>query len=260
MKIISRKDALKKELKFYFTNKPCKYGHIELRRVDNWSCIICYKKIKAKSDQKYSQNPKTKKIRQAIYARYRKTNKYKKAQKKYRKSEKFYQTRKKRAQTPQAIWYRRNISSKSEAKKTTDKRYRQSPKGIATRRALHNTSKYREKKKKWLHNTITGQKMLMWSKIRTRLVSWTTKKILGKRGEMHKIVGCSQDQLRKHLEKNFKKGMTWKNYGRYGWHIDHKKPLSKFNPSDIEDVKKANHYSNLQPMWATENLKKSNLY
>jgi len=52
--------------------------------------------------------------------------------------------------------------------------------------------------------------------------------------------------------------MNWQNHGK--WHIDHIKPLAKFNPNDYEDVKKANHYTNLQPLWAEENLKKSDKY
>ena len=48
--------------------------------------------------------------------------------------------------------------------------------------------------------------------------------------------------------------MNWSNHGK--WHIDHIVPLSKFNPKSLKDIKKANHYSNLQPLWAKENLRK----
>lgn len=74
------------------------------------------------------------------------------------------------------------------------------------------------------------------------------------------IVGYTIDQLKKHLEKQFKNGMTWENYGRYGWHIDHIIPVSAHNfqtPEDI-DFKKCWSLKNLQPMWAKENIKKSN--
>jgi hypothetical protein len=50
--------------------------------------------------------------------------------------------------------------------------------------------------------------------------------------------------------------MSWNNYGK--WHIDHVMPLSAFNLNNIEDVKKACHYTNLQPLWAIDNIKKSN--
>lgn len=70
------------------------------------------------------------------------------------------------------------------------------------------------------------------------------------------LLGCSVGELRSHLEKQFKSGMSWANYGLYGWHVDHIIPLaSTTNTSELE---KLCHYSNLQPLWASENLKKSN--
>jgi len=54
--------------------------------------------------------------------------------------------------------------------------------------------------------------------------------------------------------KQFKPGMTWDNYGYYGWHIDHKVPCSNFDLSKPEEQYKCFHYTNLQPLWAEENL------
>jgi hypothetical protein len=50
--------------------------------------------------------------------------------------------------------------------------------------------------------------------------------------------------------------MTWENYGLYGWHIDHIIPLASANTED--ELLKLFHYTNLQPLWAEENLLKSN--
>jgi hypothetical protein len=66
---------------------------------------------------------------------------------------------------------------------------------------------------------------------------------------------CSIEELKIHLEKQFKKGMTWDNYGK--WHIDHIKPCSSFDLSIETEQKMCFHYSNLQPLWAIENIKKS---
>lgn len=68
-------------------------------------------------------------------------------------------------------------------------------------------------------------------------------------------LGCSIDELKKHLESLFKPGMTWDNYGK--WHIDHIKPLSSYNLTDLNEFKIACHHTNLQPLWAKDNIRKS---
>ena len=54
--------------------------------------------------------------------------------------------------------------------------------------------------------------------------------------------------------------MTWENYGLETWHLDHIKPVSKFNLLDVDEQKKCFHYTNLQPLWAKDNIKKSNKF
>jgi len=79
-----------------------------------------------------------------------------------------------------------------------------------------------------------------------------------KTGSAVSDLGCSIEELKKHLECQFQDGMTWSNRGLKGWHIDHIKPLDSFDLTNKEELKKAVHYSNLQPLWAKDNLKKSN--
>lgn len=69
-------------------------------------------------------------------------------------------------------------------------------------------------------------------------------------------VGCTVAQLRKHLERQFTPGMTWQNHGE--WHIDHITPLAAFDFAAFPaQIKQAEHYTNLRPMWARDNLSKS---
>lgn len=75
-------------------------------------------------------------------------------------------------------------------------------------------------------------------------------------GSAIKDLGCSILELRKHLESKWLPGMSWKNWDQYGWHIDHIKPLAKFNLQDLGQLKQAVHYTNLQPLWAFDNLSK----
>ena len=71
-------------------------------------------------------------------------------------------------------------------------------------------------------------------------------------------LGCTLEELKIHLENQFKEGMNWDNWKPDGWHIDHIKPLSKFDLTDPYQFKEAVHYTNLQPLWWQENLKKGN--
>lgn len=71
------------------------------------------------------------------------------------------------------------------------------------------------------------------------------------------LIGCTRDELMAHLEKGFTYGMCWDNYGRSGWHIDHILPLASFpDLTDPVQQRRAFHYTNLQPLWALENMSK----
>ncbi len=71
------------------------------------------------------------------------------------------------------------------------------------------------------------------------------------------LTGCSIEQLKQHLESKFQSGMSWDNYGLYGWHIDHIRPCASFNLTNPEQQKLCFHYTNLQPLWAKDNLSKN---
>jgi hypothetical protein len=71
-----------------------------------------------------------------------------------------------------------------------------------------------------------------------------------------KDLGCTLPELKTHLENQFQSGMSWDNWEYEGWHIDHKIPLASFDLSDPIQVAKACHFTNLQPMWGIDNIKK----
>ena len=75
-----------------------------------------------------------------------------------------------------------------------------------------------------------------------------------KNGSAIKDLGCSVPELKMHLENQFEAGMSWDNHGQ--WHIDHILPLAKFDLTNPEQFRKAVHYTNLQPMWAVDNIRK----
>lgn len=77
-----------------------------------------------------------------------------------------------------------------------------------------------------------------------------------KSGSAVRDLGCSINEFKAYLESKFQTGMTWDNWSRKGWHIDHIKPLSSFDLTDPQQLKEACHYTNMQPMWWQDNLSK----
>lgn len=77
-----------------------------------------------------------------------------------------------------------------------------------------------------------------------------------KTGSAVNDLGCSIEEFRIYLSSKFSEGMNWENYGE--WQIDHIFPLSKFNLSNRDEFLRAAHFSNLQPLWRTDNLSKFN--
>lgn len=81
-----------------------------------------------------------------------------------------------------------------------------------------------------------------------------------KSGSAVRDLGCTINELKQYLESKFQDGMTWGNWGRGSgkWNIDHIIPLSQFDLSDREQFKKVCHYTNLQPLWFMDNMRKGN--
>jgi hypothetical protein len=91
--------------------------------------------------------------------------------------------------------------------------------------------------------------------IRNRVRDFLKLKNITKNNKTFDIIGCSPEFLKEHIEKQFTDGMSWDLMGEH-IHIDHIIPLSSVNTED--EVYKLCHYTNLQPLWAEDNLKKSN--
>lgn len=90
--------------------------------------------------------------------------------------------------------------------------------------------------------------------LRSRL--WVTLKRKGKNGSAVKDLGCSISELKTYIENQFTPGMSWDKKGQI--HIDHITPLSLFDLTDRNQFLVASHYTNLQPLWKIDNIKKSN--
>lgn len=134
----------------------------------------------------------------------------------------------------------------------------------------NNPEKIAEYREKYLSKDSVRESIRIWSRerarkrratdidyvlrqnLRSRMHYALRAKNLKKSSKTFEAVGCSPIELREYLEGKFLIGMTWDNYGE--WHIDHVIPLS--SAKDYEEIIRLSHYTNLQPLWAMDNLKK----
>lgn len=115
--------------------------------------------------------------------------------------------------------------------------------------------KNKDKRREYKNNYSTQRlKTDCLFKLRRNVRIRINKFLKNKKDNSSDIIGCSYLFLKEHLEKHFIDEMSWNNYGE--WHIDHIIPLSSAKNED--EVLKLCHHTNLQPLWAEDNLKKSN--
>lgn len=118
----------------------------------------------------------------------------------------------------------------------------------AARRNQHSRTAYMRRRRN------TDPLFRLASQIRGRLSSAIRSMGFRKQSKTADVLGCSFEELTSHLEKQFTPGMGWHNYGR--WCVDHIIPLA--SAATIDDLERLAHYTNLQPLWAADNLKKRN--
>lgn len=99
-------------------------------------------------------------------------------------------------------------------------------------------------------------------RVTCRLKSGFTSFIIGKglSKRQQEICGCTLDEVKRHIESKFTIGMNWGNRGRGRgkWNIDHIKPYTDFDLTKESEIKTCCHYTNLQPLWWIDNIRKSN--
>lgn len=114
----------------------------------------------------------------------------------------------------------------------------------------------REWWRKWTQEKrATDIQYRLGNRLRSRLWHALAAQNVRKATKTEELVGCSIGFLRGWLESKFVDGMTWENIGE--WHIDHVLPCASFDLSDLEQQHKCFHYTNLAPLWAADNLSKS---
>jgi hypothetical protein len=166
-----------------------------------------------------------------------------------------------------------NLNNKDSIKNQR-REYRKNNKDIISKRNLEyrllNKDELNSYRREYRKNNIIKERLYQNNYTKIRLKEDSNYKILTnlrnriyqalkgvkKSSKTQDLLGCSIDFLKLYLEKKFQDGMNWNNYGK--WHIDHIKPCASFDLTDIEQQKICFHYTNLQPLWAIDNIKKSN--
>jgi YHS domain-containing protein len=152
------------------------------------------------------------------------------------------------------------LNNKKKCNERNKKNYNENKEKYLKRNKLNRESKkeyYREMNRIWTFNKRSNDKEFkIKCTLRDRI------RFLIKTGKMKKLnqtidlIGCTVEELKLHIELQFKEGMSWDNYGKFGWHIDHINPCASFDLTNPEEHKKCFHFTNLQPLWWIDNLKK----
>ena len=201
----------------------------------------------------YVCNPKYRAGRKA----YKQTPEYKAKRKAYRHTPERMEYQRAYKQTPEYKAYQKACRQTPEYKayqRAWFRAYRQTEAGKAKMKARSQTPEY----KAYIADYNKRFDVRLRSNLRNRLKMAIKGNF--KAGSAVSDLGCSIDYLITYFVDLFQPGMTWDNWGKYSWHIDHIRPLSSFDLTDREQFLKACHYTNLQPLWATDNLRKCAKY
>jgi hypothetical protein len=124
------------------------------------------------------------------------------------------------------------------------------------KRELYHKNKHKDKKTQYVNEKLkTDEFFKLKFNIRSLIRNAFNRKFTTKSKKTLEILGCSFEEFKLHLESQFDENMNWVNQGTY-WHMDHIIPISSAQTE--EDVYRLNHYTNFQPLYWEDNLKKSN--
>ena len=176
------------------------------------------------------------------------------------KNKKWRENNKEHVKQKMREWHENN----KEYKKQKDKEYREN------NREKRNKSVSDWKKKDYQDMKTNPERIEEYNNYRIKTnISRRIREMLkqNKSESSMKYVGCTFEELKRHLEEHFEEGMAWENYGKYsfgkndsGWHIDHIIPCDAFDFDNDIEVKACFYYLNLQPLWGKDNISKSNTY
>ena len=269
---LTRKQAQEKGLKQYFPGTTCKKGHITVRYTSGGRCMECQRILLAKKREEgyfrdYEANRRetdpnwrANKARVAL-ASYHRRKDYEGAKEKRRekyeryKNRDWYQEASKRAKA-------RFVSSGKKAE--ADRAYSQSEAGRVSREKARKA--WREKFEAERGMPVSTWKLKndpqfkLHARLNTRISDALKRQGVVKASKTVDLIDAEIVHFKAYLAANWAEGMSWENYGRDGWHVDHVRPCASFDLTDEEQQLVCFNWRNLRPMWAAENISKSDNY
>lgn len=224
--LISKDLAILQGLKRYFTGNPCDFGHLTERYVVNQRCVECAAIARKKHRADHADEVREKR------------SKYRESRRELDRQ----QERERRAKNPEKAkervrrWRARNIEKCKENARIQWQKIR--------------AQVMEKKKERYANDSIYA----MSANVRSTVGKAFGRFGYTKRSRTSELVGCAWDELKKHIEKQFRRGMNWENRG-VAWHIDHIVPLA--SATTPEELRALCHFTNLRPLPALENHRKS---
>ena len=147
--------------------------------------------------------------------------------------------------------------TKEERKAYYKQHYQENKEDISVQKKQRYQENKEDINKNRRHRRATDPNFKIAGVLRSRIKDAIKNQSAIKSGKTLELLGCTIQKAREHLESQFTEGMGWENHSFYGWHIDHIRPCASFGLTDPEQQKLCFHYTNLQPLWAEDNLSKS---
>ena len=241
----------------FFTGKPCrKHGHIALRQTSSNTCMEC---VRLKNKAARDADPAKSRARSRAYKEANRDAINAKQREKYQQNPELRE----RAKAQANAWREAN----PETKRELDRQYRQANWGkLLVRKGAYEMNRrasdpeyaqrcrdtlQRSRRRRWSTDPQFRMSCVLRSRLRDALGGKQ------KAASTRELVGIDWAGLVAHLEAQFLLGMSWDNYGYETWHVDHIRPCASFDLTDPEQQRQCFHYTNLQPLWAKDNLSKS---
>ena len=222
---------------------------------------ICYKCKKRKSISEFTKNKNSKDGLSWWCKKCNKEYRIENKKKLLEYQKEYYQKNRKQRLKYQKEYHKLHRNKNIKQMK---KYYRKNSKKLLYQSKIYRIFNKKQRTKQLTQKRKTDIKFKLLCNLRTRLCQALKRN--SKRGSTLNLLGCSIEDFKIYLESKFKPGMTWDNHGRgfngkgmEEWHVDHITPCVNFDLSKESEQRKCFYYSNLQPLWAKENIKKKNI-